>query len=145
MSKVLCVLYDDPVDGYPPDYPRDDIPKIERYWDGQTTPTPERIDFRPGELLGSVSGELGLRGFLEGRGHELVVTADKDGPEAAFEREPPAAEVVISQPFRPAYLTATRIASSPDLKLAITAGIGSDHVDPWAAIEQEVTRAEGHH
>ena len=30
MSKILCVLYDDPVDGYPPAYPRDEIPKIER-------------------------------------------------------------------------------------------------------------------
>ena len=89
MSKILCVLYDDPVDGYPPDYPRNEIPKIERYWDGQTTPTPERIDFTPGELLGSVSGELGLRGFLEGRGHELIVTSDKDGPESAFERQLP--------------------------------------------------------
>ena len=99
MSKILCVLYDDPVDGYPPVYPRDEIPSIERYWDGQTTPTPERIDFTPGELLGSVSGELGLRGFLEGRGHELIVTSDKDGPESAFERQLPDAEVVISQPF----------------------------------------------
>ena len=142
MSKVLCVLYDDPVDGYPPAYPRDDIPKIERYWDGQTTPTPERIDFSPGELLGSVSGELGLRGFLEGRGHELVVTADKDGPESAFERELPDAEVVISQPFWPAYLTAARIANAPNLKLAITAGIGSDHVDLDAAIANGITVAE---
>ena len=40
MAKVLCVLYDDPVDGYPPAYARDEIPKIERYHDGQTTPTP---------------------------------------------------------------------------------------------------------
>ena len=142
MSKVLCVLYDDPVDGYPPAYPRDDIPKIERYWDGQTTPSPEGVDFSPGELLGSVSGELGLRGFLEGRGHELVVTADKDGPESAFERELPDAEVVISQPFWPAYLTAARIANAPDLKLAITAGIGSDHVDLQAAIEHGITVAE---
>ena len=69
MAKVLCVLYDDPVDGYPPAYARDDVPKIERYPDGQTTPTPEAIGFRPGELLGSVSGELGLREFLEERGH----------------------------------------------------------------------------
>jgi len=57
MAKILCVLYDDPVGGYPPAYARDDIPKIERYYDGQTTPTPEGIDFTPGELLGSVSGE----------------------------------------------------------------------------------------
>src|SRR5207244_6690206 len=85
MAKVLCVLYDDPVDGYPRSYARDRIPVIERYHDGQTTPTPEGIDFEPGELLGSVSGELGLRPFLEERGHTLVVTSDKDGPDSVFE------------------------------------------------------------
>ncbi len=142
MSNILCVLYDDPVDGYPPAYPRDEIPKIERYWDGQTTPTPERIDFTPGELLGSVSGELGLRKFVEERGHELIVTSDKDGPDSVFERELPKAEVVISQPFWPAYLTAERIAKAPNLKLAITAGIGSDHVDLEAAIDSGMTVAE---
>ena len=142
MAKVLCVLYDDPVDGYPPVYARDDIPKIERYYDGQTTPTPEAIDFTPGELLGCVSGELGLRKFLEERGHELVVTSDKDGPDSVFERELPDAEVVISQPFWPAYLTAERIAKAPNLKLAITAGIGSDHVDLQAAIDAGITVAE---
>src|SRR3989454_5594261 len=142
MSNILCVLYQDPVDGYPPAYPRDEIPKIERYWDGQTTPTPERIDFTPGELLGTVSGELGLRKFLEERGHELIVTADKDGPDSVFERELGEAEVVISQPFWPAYLTAERIAKAPNLKLAITAGIGSDHVDLQAAMEGGITVAE---
>ena len=50
--------------------------------------------------------------------------------------------MVISQPFWPAYLTAERIAKAPDLKLAITAGIGSDHVDLQAAIERGVTVAE---
>jgi formate dehydrogenase len=106
VAKVLCVLYDDPVDGYPRAYARDAIPRIERYYDGQTTPTPERIDFEPGELLGSVSGELGLRRFLEERGHAFVVTSDKDGPDSVFEQELPEAEIVISQPFWPAYLTA---------------------------------------
>ncbi len=66
MAKVLCVLYDDPVDGYPRSYARDAILRVEHYYNGQTAPTPERIDFEPGELLGSVSGELGLRQFLEG-------------------------------------------------------------------------------
>jgi formate dehydrogenase len=142
MAKVLCVLYDDPVDGYPPAYARDDVPKIERYYDGQSAPTPRAIDFTPGELLGSVSGELGLRPFLEGLGHELVVTSDKEGPESVFERELPDAEVVISQPFWPAYLTAERIAKAPKLKLALTAGIGSDHVDLQAAIDGGLTVAE---
>jgi formate dehydrogenase len=142
VAKVLCVLYDDPVDGYPPKYARDGIPKIESYPDGQSTPTPEAIDFTPGDLLGSVSGELGLRKFLEDRGHEFVVTSDKDGPDSAFERELAAAAVVISQPFWPAYLTAARIANAPNLELAITAGIGSDHVDLQAAIDRGITVAE---
>ena len=142
MANVLSVLYDDPVSGYPPSYARDDIPKIERYYDGQTTPTPERIDFTPGELLGSVSGELGLRRFLEQRGHRLVVTSDKDGADSVFERELPDAEIVISQPFWPAYLTAERIAKAPNLRLAVTAGIGSDHVDLEAAIGRGITVAE---
>jgi formate dehydrogenase len=142
MATVLCVLYDDPVDGYPPSYARDDIPTIERYHDGQTTPTPEAIDFTPGELLGSVSGELGLRTFLEERGHTLIVTSDKDGPDSEFERALPEAEIVISQPFWPAYLTAERIAKAPNLKLALTAGIGSDHVDLQAAMDHGVTVTE---
>ena len=69
MAKVLCVLYDDPVDGYPTAYARDQIPQIGSYPGGQTTPSPHALDFNPGELLGSVSGELGLRGFLEAAGH----------------------------------------------------------------------------
>jgi formate dehydrogenase len=142
MATVLCVLYDDPVDGYPSAYARDGIPTIERYPDGQTTPTPERIDFTPGELLGSVSGGLGLRPFLEERGHRFVVTSDKDGPDSLFEKELAEAEIVISQPFWPAYLTAERIAKAPNLKLALTAGIGSDHVDLQAAIVHGITVTE---
>jgi formate dehydrogenase len=54
----------------------------------------------------------------------------------------PDADIVISQPFCPAYLTAQRIANAPQLKLAITAGIGSDHVNLQAAIERGMTVAE---
>ncbi len=103
MAKILCVLYPDPVTGYPPVYARDSIPVIGGYPDGQTLPTPSAIDFTPGELLGCVSGELGLRRYLEAQGHELVVTSDKDGPDSVFEKELPDADVVISQPFWPAY------------------------------------------
>jgi formate dehydrogenase len=142
MAKVVCVLYDDPVNGYPTAYPRDGLPRLDGYPNGQALPTPSAIDFTPGALLGSVSGELGLRPYLEGSGHELVVTSDKDGEDSEFDQHLSDAEVVISQPFWPAYLTAERIARAPKLKLAVTAGIGSDHVDLDAAINAGLTVAE---
>ena len=125
MAKVLCVLYDDPVDGYPTTYARDGLPVLERYPDGQTLPTPTATDFIPGALLGSVSGELGLRRFLEGLGHELVVTSDKDRPDSEFDHHLADAEIVISQPFWPAYLTAahSRADSSPATR--VTSGTRS--------------------
>jgi formate dehydrogenase len=140
--KILAVLYDDPTSGWPPQYARDGVPVIETYPNGQTLPTPEGLDFTPGELLGSVSGGLGLRDWLEREGHEFVVTSDKDGPDSVFERELPDADVVISQPFWPAYLTPQRLAIATNLKLAVTAGIGSDHVDLAAAVEGGITVAE---
>ena len=140
-QKVLCVLYDDP-GVYPPQYAREEIPVLTQYPDGQSLPSPKSIDFTPGDLLGSVSGELGLGKFLKDGGHQFVLTSDKDGPDSQFEKELASADIVISQPFWPAYLTAERIAKSPNLKLAITAGIGSDHVDLQAAINRGITVCE---
>lgn len=142
MAKIVCVLYDDPVGGYPKSYPRDDLPKLEKYPDGQTLPTPKGVDFQPGALLGCVSGELGLRKYLEANGHTLVVTSDKDGANSKLDQELADAEIVISQPFWPAYLTRERIAKAPKLKMAVTAGIGSDHVDLQAAIDRGITVTE---
>jgi formate dehydrogenase len=142
MAKVVCVLYDDPITGYPKSYPRDGLPKIEKYPDGQTLPTPKGIDFTPGTLLGSVSGELGLRKYLESNGHQLVVTSSKDGANSVLDKELPDAEIVISQPFWPAYMTAERFAKAKKLKMVVTAGIGSDHTDLQAAMDKNVTVAE---
>ena len=140
--KIVLVLYDDPVTGYPKSYARDSIPTIKTYPGGQTVPNPDKIDFKPGELLGSVSGNLGLEKFLKELGHTLVVTSDKEGLSSVFEKELPDADVVISQPFWPAYLTKERLEKAKKLKLAITAGIGSDHVDLQAASEKGLTVAE---
>jgi formate dehydrogenase len=142
MAKIICVLYDDPIDGMPKTYARDDLPKIDGYADGQTLPTPKAIDFQSGELLGSVSGELGLRKYLTSLGHELIVTSSKDGSDSVLDRELHDAEIVISQPFWPAYMTAERIAKAPKLKMIVTAGIGSDHTDLQAAMERNITVAE---
>ena len=140
--KILCVLYDDPKGGMPKSYPLKDLPKLEKYPDGMTLPSPKGRDFNPGDLLGCVSGELGLRKFLEERGHTLVVTSDKDGPNSVAAKEIVNADVVVSQPFWPFYLTRELIEKAKNLKLAITAGIGSDHVDLQAAMDNKVDVVE---
>ena len=57
-------------------------------------PTPSSIDFKPGQLLGCVSGELGLRKFLESKGHKLVVTSDKDKKGCRADKELTDADVM---------------------------------------------------
>ena len=140
--KILFVLYDDPKEGMPKSYPLSNLPKLDKYPDGMTLPTPKGIDFNPGELLGCVSGELGLRKFLESNGHTLVVTSDKDAKGCKADEELVDADIVISQPFWPYYLTREKIESAKNLKMAITAGIGSDHVDLQAAMDNKIDVVE---
>jgi phosphoglycerate dehydrogenase-like enzyme len=203
-AKVLCVLYPDPLAGYPPSYARDSIPVVAKYPDG--TPAPA-VHVGGGTLLGCVSGGLGLRDFLKTQGHELIVTSDKcvrvrcvrvcarararfrwrsarcavlrrarckflhfhsfrnasaisdartraprrplapraaarDGPDSVVERELPDTDILITTPFWPAYLDERRLAKAEKLKLHVTAGVGSDHVDLAAAARRGVTVAE---
>jgi formate dehydrogenase len=126
----------------PKSYALKNLPYIEKYPDGQTLPSPKGRDFNPGELLGCVSGELGLRKFLEDEGHSLVVTSDKDGKGCAADIELIDADIVISQPFFPYYLTEEKINTAKNLKMAITAGIGSDHVDLQAAMNNNIDVVE---
>ncbi len=140
--KILCVLYDDPKGGMPKSYPLSDLPKLEKYPDGMTLPSPKGRDFTPGQLLGCVSGELGLRKFLESNGHEFIVTNSKDGDGCEADKHIVDADIVISQPFFPYYLTKERIAKAKNLKMAITAGIGSDHVDLQAAMDNKIDVVE---
>ncbi|KAK9814744.1 hypothetical protein WJX72_010757 [[Myrmecia] bisecta] len=86
---------------------------------------------------------LDLRDWLEKQGAEYVVTADKEGENSEFERHLPDADIVITTPFHPAYLKPEQLQKAGKLKLVITAGIGSDHIDLNAAAEKgEVTVAE---
>ena len=73
---------------------------------------------------------------------EFVVTSDKDGSGCEMDEHLKTADVVISQPFYPYYVTAEKMASAPNLKMAITAGIGSDHVDLDAAMANNVDVTE---
>lgn len=93
-------------------------------------------------LLGCVENELGLRDFIESKGYELVTTSDKEGSDSIVEKELLSAEIVITTPFFPAYITKERIEKSQNLKLCVTAGVGSDHIDLNAANEKKITVAE---
>jgi formate dehydrogenase len=90
-------------------------------------------------LLGSAENALGLREFLAGKGHEFIVLTDK---EAELDKHLPSTDIIITTPFWPAYLTKERISQAPNLKLILTAGIGSDHIDLGAAATRKITVAE---
>ncbi|MCI4337410.1 MAG: formate dehydrogenase, partial [Thermoplasmata archaeon] len=91
------------------------------------------------ELLGCAENALGLRDFVRSRGHELVSTTET-GP--ALDPILADATVVIATPFWPAYITRERLAHMPQVKLLLTAGVGSDHFDLAAAGERGLTVAE---
>ena len=46
--KILCILYDDPKGGMPESYALSELPKIEKYPDGMTLPSPKGRDYTPG-------------------------------------------------------------------------------------------------
>ncbi|KZT09699.1 uncharacterized protein LAESUDRAFT_516902 [Laetiporus sulphureus 93-53] len=89
-------------------------------------------------LLGTVENELGLRPWLESQGHELIVSDSKEGPHSDLAKHIVDAEVVITTPFHPGYLTRDLIDKAKNLKICITAGVGSDHVDLNAAVERKI-------
>lgn len=81
---------------------------------------------------------LGLPDFLKDTDHELVILdSNKDVDKHLSDMD-----VIISSPFLPAYVTEERIDKAPNLKLAITAGVGSDHVDLYAAAKNEIQVVE---
>ncbi|KAL2634931.1 hypothetical protein R1flu_006410 [Riccia fluitans] len=94
------------------------------------------------KFLGCVENALGLREWLESLGHQYIVTDDKDGPDCELEKHINDMDILITTPFHPAYLTAERINKAKNLKLALTAGVGSDHINLPAAGSAGITVAE---
>ena len=90
-------------------------------------------------MLGCAENALGLRDFLERHNHELVVLTDE---ESELDRHLPSIDVLITTPFWPAYVTKERISNAPNLRLILTAGVGSDHIDLAAAAARGITVAE---
>ncbi|POY69906.1 putative Formate dehydrogenase [Rhodotorula taiwanensis] len=93
-------------------------------------------------LLGTTENALGLPDYCKKNDIELVVTSDKEGPDSEFAKHIVDADVLITTPFHPGYLTREYIEKAKNLKIAITAGVGSDHIDLNAANEKKITVAE---
>ena len=91
------------------------------------------------ELLGCAENGLGLREFVKESGHELVSTSETG---QGLDKLLTDAAVVIATPFWPAYITQERLARMPQVKLLLTAGVGSDHFDLAAAASRGLTVAE---
>ncbi|ANR67358.1 NAD-dependent formate dehydrogenase [Staphylococcus equorum] len=81
---------------------------------------------------------LGIESFLEDKDHEFVVINSDEEVDQHLEDM----EVIISSPFLPAYMDENRIRKASQLKLAITAGVGSDHIDLNAASQNDLTVLE---
>ncbi|EJF62667.1 NAD-dependent formate dehydrogenase [Dichomitus squalens LYAD-421 SS1] len=89
-------------------------------------------------LLGTVENQLGIREWLESQGHEYIVTDDKEGPNSVFQQHLKDAEILITTPFHPGYLTRELVDKAKNLKVCVTAGVGSDHIDLDAAVEKDI-------
>ncbi|KAJ3515905.1 hypothetical protein NLJ89_g1463 [Agrocybe chaxingu] len=94
-------------------------------------------------LLGTVENKLGIQDWLESQGHEFIVcrkkvSSSKEGPDSDFEKHIVDAEVLITTPFHPGYLTRELMEKAKNLKICVTAGVGSDHIDLDAAVDHNI-------
>lgn len=94
------------------------------------------------KLLGTVENKLGIAKWLTDQGHTVVTTSDKDGPLSELDQHIVDSDIVITTPFHPGYLTRDRLAKARKLKLCVTAGVGSDHIDLDAANEKNIAVLE---
>ncbi|KAH9048660.1 NAD-dependent formate dehydrogenase [Lactarius deliciosus] len=87
-------------------------------------------------LLRTAQNQLGLRSYLEGLGHEFIVSSFKEGPDSDLQKHIADAEVLITAPFHLSYVTRDLVEKK--LKLCVTAGVGSDHIDLNAAVDHKI-------
>jgi formate dehydrogenase len=86
-------------------------------------------------LLGTTENKLGIASWLEEQGHTLITTSSKEGADSEFRKEIVDSDILITTPFHPGYLTREVMDSAKQLKLCITAGVGSDHIVSRRSLE----------
>ena len=91
------------------------------------------------EVLGCAENALGLRESL-GDEHDLVSTTEREGEELLGHLRD--ADVLITTPFWLVYVDKEMLGEAENLKLILTAGVGSDHIDLGEAAERNITVAE---
>ena len=84
MAKVVCVLYDDPVDGYPKTLRPRRHPQARRAIPtGRRCRRRRRSTSRRANCSARSRASSGCGSTSRANGHTLVVTSDKDGAELA--------------------------------------------------------------
>ena len=134
MAKVLCVLYDDPVDGYPKSYPRDGLPVLDELPGRPDAPDARGDRLHPGRTarqrlgraraaeipgglgpharrhLGQGRRRLGVRARAPRRGRRDLPTVLAGVPDGGADREGAAAS---SSPSPPASARTTSTCRRP--------------------------------
>lgn len=91
-------------------------------------------------MLGCAENALGLREFLEDGGHELVSLTAREGEDLLKHLRD--ADVLITTPFWPVCVTKEVLGEAENLKLILTAGVGSDHIDLGEVADKNITVVE---
>ncbi|KAL0033197.1 hypothetical protein WJX79_009035 [Trebouxia sp. C0005] len=94
------------------------------------------------KYVNCVENALGLREWCEKNKADLVVTESKDGDDSELAKHIKDMEILITTPFHPAYMTKERLEKASKLKLIMTAGVGSDHIDLQTAADKGMTVVE---
>lgn len=73
---------------------------------------------------------------------ELHVPSQALASVAELEKHLGDANILITTPFHPAYMTQEKLEKAKNLKLIMTAGVGSDHIDLQTAADKGMTVVE---
>ncbi|KAH6914363.1 formate dehydrogenase [Coprinopsis sp. MPI-PUGE-AT-0042] len=133
--KVLAVLYDG-------GKAAEEEPRLLGTVENKVRPWLSSMCCFAPELTSAYSNSLVFKAGLRASVMNLLVTSDKEGPDSEFQKHIVDAEVLITTPFHPGYLTRELTEKAKNLKLCITAGVGSDHIDLNAAVDHRIQVVE---
>ena len=112
-GESICVLYDDPVVDIPNPMPATVCRAGTLSRRPDACPRPRRSISRRGNSWAAFPANWGCASSWKRPATNWSSPPTRTAPDSTLDKELPDAEIVISQPFWPAYMTAERIAKAP--------------------------------